>query len=105
MIIESANNSSGPKTEPLLDKDPRDKGRIMEIIYLIYGMSVLLPWNAILTSLPYYESNVSYSFALLTLLIDAWSFSFIRLPFRLKLLTCDNASSCNYIRIICGFPS
>lgn len=48
------------KGSPLLGKAPTDKGRIIEYVYLIYGISILLPWNVVLTGMPYFSAQVTY---------------------------------------------
>lgn len=34
---------------------PKDEKNIAYIIFLIFGIGALLPWNAVLSAMPYFE--------------------------------------------------
>ena len=49
---------------------PKDKGNIVNIIFLLWGIGILLPWNAVLTcfdffsvEMPGYAPSFVYPFA------------------------------------------
>ena len=41
------------------DKEPEDKGNAIWLIFLLYGIGVLLPFNVIMSCLDYYADVVS----------------------------------------------
>lgn len=40
---------------------PEDKHGLAYILMILFGIASLLPWNAVLTSLDFFESKVSLS--------------------------------------------
>ena len=38
--------------------EPVDHYNIVYLIFLLFGIGVLLPWNAVLTAMPYFQDQV-----------------------------------------------
>ena len=43
-------------------KDPEDKNHFVYMLFVLFGIGALLPWNAILTSMDFFKVKVCISF-------------------------------------------
>ena len=53
------------------DMEPNDAYNMVQLIYLLYGIGVLLPWNILLSCLDFLQEKVSLKLHLLRTLLDA----------------------------------
>lgn len=60
------NETPGYSNEIPLIKEPEDKGNIGYWLMLLFGIGALLPWNAILTALDFFEEKVIIIILLIT---------------------------------------
>jgi len=66
---KGSNTTADDENQSLLSggrrKVPEDKGGVAYLMMILFGIGVLLPWNAVLTSLDFFEGKVSVIITLL----------------------------------------
>ena len=67
LILNHTNNNSTKSEQPV----PEDEGNTVLLIFYLWGIGVLLPWNAILSCFDFFQSEVSIILSC-NLCIDGW---------------------------------
>ena len=57
--IDRTNTSPIAIQEKHEDYPPEDHNNIVYAIFLLFGIGILLPWNSVLTAMPFFNSSVN----------------------------------------------